>query len=336
MTKNQWTKKVIDLFPSETLKKAIKEQKYSFSDYDLLSFVYHAKPYDKKLKLVDEAIDCFTDKRSIKLATDLRKYYQREYELFMQPSKDAVYETSIQLHPNGSKPDVYITKTFEDALIVIRAYLQYLRDWDKPPLDNPEAKYIITKKTAIAPSKPHEIYDKLGDIGSCILGYRLKILEVDIWKEDKFLKNLGRCRHKEIKNCNRCEDKCILPLDIHQPKFPVFLEQYDLVAYHPHWLEYHIRMGDTHKDLKDNLQYGVLTTDMRKCPDDTHVVLLDNPYVKERNGFYQDEQERYCIYDVHDHPSYAELFKPNVDEVPKEIYDDYLYTVEVLKEIENE
>ncbi len=333
MTKNQWTKKVIDLFPSEALKKAIKEQKHSFSDYDLLYFVdSYAKPYDKKLKLVDEAIECFTDKRSIRLATDLRRYYQREYELFMQPSEGAVYETNIRLHPNAPQEDTYITKTFEDALLVIRAFLQYFRDLHESPLDNPEAKYIITKKTAIAPNKPHEIYDKLGNIGSCILGYRLKILDVDIWKDDKILKKLERCRHKELEDCNLCEDKCILWGS--QPKFPVFLEQYDLVAYRPQWLEYHIRMGDTRKDLKDNLQYGILTTDMHKYPDDTHVLLLDNPYVKERNGEYRDENGYYRIYDVHDHPSYAELFKPNIDEVPKEIYGDYLYAVEVLKKIE--
>ena len=124
--------------------------------------------------------------------------------------------------------------------------------------------------------------------------------------------------------CVLCKKDC---LDKHRPHFPKFLQQYDLVAYKTN-------MTNETTDRRDEqIVYGIITTDMNICDDDTHVVLLENKYIHERNAFYQNYDGVYQVYNAHDHPSYAVLFKPDISQLDESILADYEYAVKVLKEL---
>ena len=72
---------------------------------------------------------------------------------------------------------------------------------------------------------------------------------------------------------------------------------------------------------------------MEKCDNDSYVINLDNEYIKNRKVDYLDENGCYMVYVEYSHPSYADIFKPNL--AGGELYDDYLYAVEELKKIED-
>ncbi len=44
----------------------------------------------------------------------------------------------------------------------------------------------------------------------------------------------------------------------------------------------------------------------------------------------------YMIYDAHNHPDYYKIIKPNLQDVPQKILDDYNYALPILKKIEEE
>lgn len=319
--------KVIKLLPSSTLRDYLKVSKFGFTQKDLLKFIENYAPtYEALLSLLEEAAATFTDKSVIKHAQKLIKYHKRTFDEFMTPSDDCVYEVQIFCYPDDDD-ETYIVKTFDDAVVLIDRYLKHYRDIGVA--DNKLSEYKIIKKTAVAPRKPSDLSCKVGAIGRCVLGYKRVIKYVEMYYNGT---ELGKCNGA----CYKCENECI---DNYYPHFPVFLQKYDLVAYKTNWsydeIEY---KGKTYKRESNCEQtvYGILLTDMNLYDDETHVVLLDNKYIVDRNALYQDEEGYYRVYDAHEHPSYAELFKPDLSQIDKDILSDYEYAVDALKKIENQ
>lgn len=319
--------KIVKLIPSHTLREYVKEHKYRFTQLDLLKFAEdYAPTYDEKIKLLNEIATTFPDKSTVKHAQKLIKYHQRTFDEFMTPNDDCVYEVQIYCNPDD-KNETYIVKKFDDALILIDNYLKHYRDIGVT--DSKLSEYRIIKKTAYPPRKLGDLSCKVGEVGRCILGYKriIKSVEMDY---------IGCYLSKSKGRCILCKDECI---EDYCPHFPVFLQQYDLVAYKTNWtydaIDYR---GKTyvHEINGEHIVYGILSTDMNKCDDFTHVVLLDNQYIRDRNAFYQDENECYRIYDAHDHPSYAVLFKPDLSQLDYRLLDDYEYAVKALKQLYEE
>ena len=318
--------RIIKLLPSQTLKDYLKTSKFRFSEKDLLKFVEDYSPtFETKLKLLEEAAEVFTDKSVVKHARKLLEYHKKSFDEYMTASNDAVYEVEIFCNPDD-REETYILKTFDDAIVLIKKYLKYYRDIGVK--DNKRSQYRILKKTTAAPRKPSDLCCKVGEIGRCVLGYGQVIKSVEMHYNGSYWKKCGG-------HCVDCADECI---DVHSPHFPVFLQQYDLVAYKTAWDCTVVDYGDRacKCDSYGNIVYGILTTNMREYDDDTHVVLLNNVYIRERNAFYRDEEGYYRIYDAHDHPSYAELYKPDLTQIDKKVLTDYEYAVQALKEIEKQ
>lgn len=315
--------KVVNLLPSYTLRQYVKNNKFHFTQKDILKFIEdYAPTYDAKLALLSEAAAVCSDKRVTEHAKKLIKYHQRTFNEFMTPSDDCVYEAVFYCNPEDN--ETYVVKTFDDALVLIDNYLKYYRDIEVT--DSKLSEYRILKKTVTAPRKPSDLSRKVGEIGRCVLGYKRVIKSVEMHYNGYYLSKCNGC-------CVLCKNECI---DHHQPRFPVFLQQYDLVAYKTNWsynaIDY---KGKTYyREIKgEHVVYGILTTDMNKCDDSAHVVLLENKYIRNRDAFYQDHDGHYLIYNEHDHPSYAVLFKPDLSEIDGSILDDYEYGVKALKEM---
>jgi len=306
--------KIINLFPSKDLKECVKRENFVFGEEDLLKFIDdYAPDFDEKLKLFEEAATVFCGKQAKVHAKKLLKYNEKAYAAFMQPDENCVYEINIKCLPDDADEETLLTKTFGEAVEMIKSYLKCYKNVGAK--DNKLSRYTIDKKTVTLPRYPRDIYrGKVGSLGRCVLGYRFKILDLSTYTHD----NEMLC--KAYLDCDDCKTPCIGHL---MPNFPHFLKKYDLVAFY----------GDTLYNPTE-INYGIFGLDMEKCDYDTYFIFLDNEYIKKRQVDYTDENGFYRVFDAHSHPSYAELFKPDISEVPKEVYDDYLYAVEGLKKLD--
>lgn len=307
-------KKIINLIPSADMKNYVFANGFQFREKDLLKIILNYAPtFDIKLKLFEEASRLLDDKSMRVLAKKRIAFENRQYNAFMQLNLHTVYQIEIKTDPNAIEEETYLTKTFDEAVILIR---DYIKCYDIKAKERIYARYTIKKKTTNLPNKPSDIYnDKVGTLGQCVLDSRFRII-------DLYMYNFGiEVTCKKSVDCEEC-DRCINDhmFSIH---FPHFLKEFDLVAYYD--------------DLMYNpkhLTYGIFDLDMEECDCDSHVIALeDNPYIINRNGDFQDENGYYRIYDAHDHPSYFEIIKPDLNDVPQGIIDGYNYAVSILKKI---
>ncbi|MDE7213221.1 MAG: hypothetical protein K2N42_01420 [Anaeroplasmataceae bacterium] len=313
MTKKALEKKIVELLPSKTLKDYVSTNDFHFQEKDLLKFIIdYAKTFSQKLSLLEAAATLFQDKENKIHAKKLIQFHQKMYDEFMQTSDDAVYEIEIHCNPDDASEKNYIVKTFEDVLILIRNYWKCYGEYGAK--DNILSKYIITKKTCFPPKKPSDLDRKVGEFGYSELGHKLVIKDVMMYTDNT---EFGKCKGKICQQ--DCKKICISAYEIN---YPPFLKKYELVAYKEDWAQ-------------TQPLYGILVSDLNKYCNDSEVVLLDNPYIKNRDAFSKDEDGYFNIYIYHDHPAYAILYRPNLDEVDKGILEDYHYAVEALKKIES-
>ncbi len=311
-------KKIINLIPSEDMKSYIKQNDFEFNEKDLLKIILDYSPtFDDKLRLFEEASTILYDKKLRTLAKKRLDFEKKQYNAFIQTDPNVVFQIIIKIKTDYAigDEDSYITKSFDDAIILIKKYLKY---YEIKPKELADARFIITKKTTNAPDKPSDFfykYNKVGDLGKCVLDNKLRIIYLDMY-------NFGiEVKCKSDIDCDEC-NRCIRGgFTTH---FPHFLQKFDLIAYYD--------------DLLYNpkhLIYGVFTLDMEDCDYDSYVIdFEESPYIKNRNGYFKDENGYYSIYDSHDHPSCFEIIKPDIKNVSNEILEDYNYTVSVLKKIE--
>lgn len=306
--------KVIKLIPSITLKEFLKGSKFKFKEKDLLVIINdYSRNYDEKIGLLQEAVNCIEDKDVVFHAKKLIELHTRYYDDFMRPSDDCVYEINIITDDAFPEERVFITKMFEDALILIKNYNKNYSDGyvlnskAGTLIAGKFAYYKIYKSTAIAPQKPSDIHEKVGHLGECILGKKLEILDVDMYNYG--VTDLYKCKNKD---CDGCKNKCI---SMHHIKFPAFLKQYQLVAF-----------------KYDKIDYGVMLYEMQDGDNDSYIIDLDdNDFIVNREKLKGPDD--YSIIDAHWHPSYCEIYAPKREDVPDYIYENYLYAVKIFKEL---
>lgn len=308
-------KKVISLLPSKDLIKCVNEQRFIFGEEELLKFINdYAHSFDEKLALFEEAATVFTDKQAVRHAKKLIDFNRKNFDGFMREDADCVYEITIKCQPDDADEDTLITKSFPDTVEMIKSWLKCY--YDVGAKDNKFARYTVVKKTTTLPKRPSDIYNnKVGTLGKCVLGHRFKILDLDLYKPG----NEINC--KANADCDECKTPCV---GFTSPHFPHFLKKYDLVAFQSN------RLLNPRE-----ISYGILGSDMDEYDDNSYVIDIDNEYIKDRNIDYKNKDGWYYVYVAHCHPSYAKLFKPDPDSVPKQIYDDYVYAVEGLKRLDD-
>lgn len=307
-------KKVIALLPSKDLIKCVNEQHFEFREEDLLKFINdYSLSFDEMMALFEEAAATFTGKQAKRHAKKLIDFNRKNFDEFMREDADCVYEINIKCHPDDADEDTLITKSFPDALEMIKSWLKCYSDVGAK--DNKFARYTIVKKTTTLPKRPIDLYkDKVGSLGKCVLGHKFKILNLDLYKSG----NEITC--KANADCDECKTPCV---SWTSPHFPHFLKQYDLVAFQCNMLL-----------NPREICYGILGSDMEEYDYDSYVIDIDNEYIKNRNIDYKDNDGWYGVYMAHCHPSYAKIFKPDPNSVPQQIYDDYVYAVEGLKKLD--
>ncbi len=306
--------KVIKLIPSDTLKEFLKTSKFKFKEKDLLVIINdYSRNFNEKIQLLEEAINCIEDKDVVFHAKKLIQSHSDNYDCFMRPSDDCVYEINIITDDDFPEDRQFVAKTFQDALTLIKLYNKEYEDGYVPNskagtlIGGKYVYYKIFKSTAIAPKKPSDIHNKVGRRGECLLGKRLEIIDVNMY--DYGDRDLYNCKNKD---CDECKNKCIF---MHNIKFPAFLQQYQLVAFK------HYRIC-----------YGVMLYKMQDNDNDSYIIFLDdNDFIANRKKLQG--KDDYRIIEAHCHPSYCEIYKPNREDVPDDIYENYLFAVKIFKEL---
>lgn len=325
MTYKTFYNKIISLLPSADLRAAVKNGTHVFSETDLLKFIEgYAPSFDKKIELFDLAAEVFSDKETKYHAKKLAEHRRKAYDYFATPSDDSVYVIHSRCSCDGGNcPEIFVNKTLDDALATLKVWSRGNRRVVDDEY-NEYYKYEIRKHSTTRTRKYKELYDTVGERCRCKWDPKLGIVDIDAW----------RIKNEFGVDCNTCKRKHVC-LDSHEVKYPPFLQPYDLVAYKTDGftpIEYNkYGMAIRHTDVA----YGVLCCDMTRDDNNisSYVICLDSKYVKERRADEKTEDGDYMIYFDHDHPQYAELFKPNRSDVPDSIYADYLYAVDELKKI---
>lgn len=303
--------KVINLIPSRDLKSFVKSSDFKFTEKDLLKIIIdYSYDMQEKLQLLEAASRELDGKEERTLAKRRITFEKKIYAAFVQDSPDTVYETIIKTEPNAYE-ETYITTTFENALLMIKSFLKC---YDVKAKECAYARYTIKKKTTNLPNKPSDIYNnKVGILGECVLDKKFRVLYLYLY---------GAGQEVTCKRGATC-DECLRCIEYTDTHFPHFLDTYELVAYYDDLIN-----NPTH------LTYGIFDLNMEKYESDSHVVLIEgNEYIQKRRVDFQDENGYYRVYDEHDHPSYFEIIRPDLSEVPQHILDDYAYAVEGLKKL---
>lgn len=321
MTYKVFYNKVIAMLPSGDLRAAVKAGGHVFSETDLLKFIDgYAPSFGKKIEFFDLAAEVFADKQTKFHAKKLAEHCRKIYDYFASPSDGVVYVIEIRSSCDGGHYlETLVNKTLDDALITLqtcaREHKRYISEGEF-------YKYEIKKHSTACARKYN---DNVGEICSCKWDPKLGIVDINAWQ----LKNEFGV------DCNTCKRKHVC-LDSHQVEYPPFLQPYELVAYKTNGFT-PIEYNEYGTPVKyTDISYGVLCCDMTRDDNniDSYVICLDSKCIKERRADEKTDDGYYKIYFDHDHPQYAELYKPSRSDVPDEIYSDYLYAVEELKKID--
>ncbi|MDE6294234.1 MAG: ASCH domain-containing protein [Clostridiales bacterium] len=324
MTYKAFYNKIIALLPSADLRAAVKSGSHVFSEIDLLKFIEgYAPSFDKKVELFDLAAEVFTDKETKYHAKKLAEHCRKVYDYFATPSDAAVYVIEMRGSCDGGHcVETLVNKTLDDAI----ATLETCARRDKRDMSDGEYyKYEIKKHSTTCAHKYKDL-DNVGEICSCKWDPKLGIIDIYAW----------RAKNEFGVDCNTCKRKHVC-LDSHEVEYPPFLRPFDLVAYKTdNFTPIEYNEYDTPTKYTD-IAYGVLLCDMTLDDNNSlsYIICLDSKRIKERRADEKSEDgQYYMIYCDHEHPSYAELYKPEISELPQGVYDDYLYAVEELKKIE--
>ena len=249
---------LIELIPSESLKKAIKDNKSILSDITLLSIAYKCAPdYETRLKYLVLLCDQFTDKMkqyAESLITSERKMLKGFYEDY----PDAVFELHIKDSPN-SYDEKYLCASIESALKMIP---MYYKEYDCT--ENELSRYKIVKRRVFVGTDAEPFSeDWLGE-AVFLPGNILYSVDAEEYRLD------DNCSH----DCLECEG-C---LDCNTGEYPCFTKNGDVVEF--------IDLLDLSK------HFGVVLQNGNDSVNELYIIPLDSERIRYHdfeNVFYAHE-----------------------------------------------
>lgn len=240
--------RIVTLIPSVTLKKAIAENDYRFSDIALLTTAFHCAPdFDSRivhLRLLEQ-----TFSGEIKAYTT--KIIDTQYQMlraFQKNEDGAVYELHIKDTPDAYD-ERYLCASYDAALKMISLfYKEY--DCEESPL----ARYRIVKRR-IYSGDDSEMFaeDYLGE-AVMLSGRRLYSVDMN-----------GFCAEDCDGLCIECNRYCVRSNEI---PYPSFIHNGDAVKYRDH---------DGTERFGLNLQWNDIPTN--EC----YIIPLDSEYMRYRD-----------------------------------------------------
>lgn len=211
----QLTDEIIDLLPSESLRRTIREGHFTFSQPDLLRIIFnHAETFDQRIAYMERLAEV----ADTEVADYTRKSIAWQKDIlarFMKVDPDEVYELEIDC--GGGFKETFICSTYDAALRLIDLFYDEYGDVGAEETD--QTRYTITKRR-IHDGNPERAYFEDQE-AFCILGPKKRVLTVEDFTspapDDTDCD--GVCLH--------CQKMCLFD-DI---LFPRFWKNGDVVSY---------------------------------------------------------------------------------------------------------
>lgn len=108
--------KVVNLFPSLSLRKAVKETKWQFTDMDLVCIIDRYAKHNDKVALLEECIPIIKDREALKIAKKLLKFTKAEYEEFIKPYDNVIFAANVE-----GDSEIF-AKDYQTALKILTKY----------------------------------------------------------------------------------------------------------------------------------------------------------------------------------------------------------------------
>ena len=293
---------------SDSLRRAIEERKYIFSERDLfLCVVKYCKYYDTRKELLSLLANAVEDNKGRRKIRQYIEYERLNLESLGKTEENMVF--IVKPYGFGSRERDIVTPTFEDALNAARLFHKYYATYETP--QDRAKEDVIQKVPVVCPQKPRDI-NKAKEKAFCAVDNKGKITTIDYYKN-----NLNSVNATETENL---------------PRFPSFLRQGDLVSIHDKWEAYY-KDGEKTSEGIDGKKYGIIGADMTEenSADDVALVeLLQSSWVRERRCEEKSEDGYYLCLMSHTHVDYPYLEKEDPANAPDEIRADYEYYLEFL------
>ena len=210
----QLTDEIIDLLPSKSLKRKIKDCNYTFSEANLFRIIfYYAKEFDERIELMER----FAAQATADVAAYARECIRWQKEIlaqFMEAEAGIVYELEISC--GGGWEETFICSTFDAAMKMINLF--YDEYGDLGAVETDQTRYTLVKRR-IYDGDPERAYCEDQE-AICILGAGKKVLTVDDFR-------LSNSDPECDGVCLHCVKLCIH----HDLHFPCFWKELDVVRY---------------------------------------------------------------------------------------------------------
>lgn len=299
MISKELAEKIVAELPSASLRKAIEEQNWQFSDRDLfLIAAKYCKILQTRWALLAEIIEQ-ADEAISSWAKSYLAYEQRVKEKFCEADEKCVYEVRFSIKDYNEdiaeRQDNYIYKTFNGAQ---KFYKKYLLEEE---CDDYYIQGDIVKRLLGEYATEENDYK-----GYCELDIEGEICSFDCTNEKEIECNLS---------CENCKRPCV---QASYPEFPKFLENYSIVRY-------------TDEYDKKRVGYGFVPLEIRE--NEALVISMEGEYIdRYMNGILPDgksaevfgDEVKALLFHQHRHielPKVEKLEYKDLPEKYQKIYD---------------
>lgn len=300
---------------SGSLRKAVREQKYFFSERDcLILTANYSKTYEHKMQNLDFLLVHAKDPAVKKWAKQYKRYQERVFADFSAASSDNVFRVEMY-------DEEYCSPTLEAALNVVRLF--HLRDRSKEYPFWPSLPATIEKIRLCAPRKTSDL-DKDMRLGNCIVDAKGRIMQM---YSSKIRNEWG----KSCTNCMDCQRPCAEESLV---RFPPFLRRGDLVSFPAARAAKYVLDEVAHVDPEQcgDRVYGIISSDMAGQEEESPCIeIFQTEYIRERRCEEKDSDGYYECLNMHDHVEYVYLEKEDPSALPGELYADYRYYLDFLQ-----
>ena len=281
MISKELAEKIVAELPSASLRKAIEEQNWQFSDRDLfLIAAKYCKILQTRWALLAEIIEQ-ADEEISSWAKSYLAYEQRVKEKFCEVDEKCVYVTCILYENNWDTYEVF--QKFDNARLYCEMEM----------CEDSGYQGARIRKQCLGEYAEDDLY------GECALNPEGEILEFSYTREkEKKCEGFG---------CKNCTAPCV---DESYPKFPKFFDRYDIVSY----VDFYGKTiyGFTPLGFTEHEAY-VITLD----GDIVDRYVNDFPFEKWVMDRYESAIRYLCAYQ-HQHIELHELERLTYEELPEE------------------
>ena len=288
-------KEIINLIPSTSLKAEIEKRGTKFKDRDLIVLTYHYAPTIKKsFELFEKLKSFIKSDKDLNLIDRIIKKRNMQIKKFSASNKNYVYKVEI-FAANGIT-DTFFIKRFDKIEENLKAWFEYYAD----VIENPIREIVVTKNYVF------ETIDENSIEKECAWEYCYLTPDFEISK----ISTAGYTKLDEM-------------LDCYDMRLPSFLKKNDLVSY--------VDEGEKH--------YGIISFDVKNASfnDEPPIDDLDQPIATNKRFFEETTiykgKKYYDFFNDHYHLRLTEIEKENLENVPKQIQENYLYIKDCLEKI---